>query len=54
MLMSLVALLDTTPDPAEHDVREAIAGNLCRCGTYPNAVKATLAAARQRCATRPA
>jgi aerobic-type carbon monoxide dehydrogenase small subunit (CoxS/CutS family) len=26
-------------------VREAVGGNLCRCGTYPNTVKATLAAA---------
>ncbi len=46
MLMSLKALLDRMPAPREDDVREAIAGNLCRCGTYLNAVKATLAAAR--------
>ena len=45
MLMSLKALLDTTPAPTEADVREAVGGNLCRCGTYPNTVKATLAAA---------
>ena len=54
MLMSLAALLDTTLDPAEEDVREAMAGNLCRCGTYPNAVKATLAAARELRAARSA
>ncbi len=46
MLMSVKALLDRTLTPAEEDVREAIAGNLCRCGTYPNTVKATMAAAR--------
>src|SRR5918993_1408845 len=46
MLMSVKALLDRTLTPAEADVREAIAGNLCRCGTYPNTVKATMAAAR--------
>lgn len=46
MLMSLKALLDRLPTPSEDDARAAIAGNLCRCGTYPNAVKATLAAAR--------
>jgi aerobic-type carbon monoxide dehydrogenase small subunit (CoxS/CutS family) len=46
MLMSVKALLDRTLTPAEDDVREAIAGNLCRCGTYPNTVKATMAAAR--------
>jgi aerobic-type carbon monoxide dehydrogenase small subunit (CoxS/CutS family) len=51
MLMSLKALLDANPEPDELDVREAVGGNLCRCGTYPNTVKATLAAAemlRQR------
>ena len=46
MLMSVKALLDRTLTPAEEDVREAVAGNLCRCGTYPNTVKATMAAAR--------
>jgi aerobic-type carbon monoxide dehydrogenase small subunit (CoxS/CutS family) len=29
------ALLDKNPDPAEEEIREAISGNLCRCGTYP-------------------
>ena len=47
ILMSLKALLDTTLSHSEDDVRQAVAGNLCRCGTYPNTVKATLAAARQ-------
>ena len=46
MLMSLKALLDRTLTPTEDDVREAVAGNLCRCGTYPNTVRATLAAAQ--------
>jgi aerobic-type carbon monoxide dehydrogenase small subunit (CoxS/CutS family) len=45
MLMSVKALLDRTLTPQEDDVREAIGGNLCRCGTYPNTVKATMAAA---------
>jgi carbon-monoxide dehydrogenase small subunit/xanthine dehydrogenase YagT iron-sulfur-binding subunit len=54
MLMSLKALLDGTPEPTERDVREAIAGNLCRCGTYPNAVKAALAAASRLRGGRPA
>jgi aerobic-type carbon monoxide dehydrogenase small subunit (CoxS/CutS family) len=45
MLMSLKALLDETLTPTEDDVREAVGGNLCRCGTYPNTVKAALAAA---------
>jgi aerobic-type carbon monoxide dehydrogenase small subunit (CoxS/CutS family) len=45
------ALLDRNPDPTERDVRDALAGNLCRCGTYPQHVKAVLEAAlvlRQR------
>ena len=46
MLMALAALLDGTLNPTEAEVREAVGGNLCRCGTYPNTVKATLAAAR--------
>jgi len=46
MIMSVKALLDRTLRPSEDDVRQAVAGNLCRCGTYPNTVKATLAAAR--------
>jgi len=46
MLMALAALLQGTLDPTEDEVRQAVGGNLCRCGTYPNTVKATLAAAR--------
>jgi len=46
ILMALKALLDRTLDPTEDEVKHAVAGNLCRCGTYPNTVKATLAAAR--------
>jgi len=45
MIMSVKALLDRTLTPSETDIEEAIAGNLCRCGTYPNTVKAALAAA---------
>jgi aerobic-type carbon monoxide dehydrogenase small subunit (CoxS/CutS family) len=47
ILMSLKALLDSTPTPTEGDVRHAVAGNLCRCGTYPNTVKAAMAAASE-------
>jgi aerobic-type carbon monoxide dehydrogenase small subunit (CoxS/CutS family) len=46
MLMSLKALLDAKASPDDEDIREAVGGNLCRCGTYPNTVKATHAAAR--------
>jgi len=40
------ALLDKNPDPSEEEIREALAGNLCRCGTYPQHPKAVLEAAR--------
>jgi aerobic-type carbon monoxide dehydrogenase small subunit (CoxS/CutS family) len=39
------ALLDRNPDPTEEEIREALAGNLCRCGTYPQHIKAVLKAA---------
>jgi carbon-monoxide dehydrogenase small subunit len=47
ILMSLKALLDAMPSPTEDDVRDAVAGNLCRCGTYANTVRAAMAAARE-------
>ena len=39
------ALLDKNPDPTEDEIREALAGNLCRCGTYPQHPKAVREAA---------
>ena len=33
-IMSAVALLDTNPNPDDADIDAAMAGNLCRCGTY--------------------
>jgi aerobic carbon-monoxide dehydrogenase small subunit len=45
MIMAAADLLERNPDPSEHDVREALAGNLCRCTGYHNIVKAVLAAA---------
>jgi carbon-monoxide dehydrogenase small subunit len=46
MIMAAADLLDENPDPSEHEVREALAGNLCRCTGYHNIVKAVLAAAK--------
>jgi len=46
MVMSVRALLDRTPHPSLDEVRGAVAGNLCRCGTYPKVFEAALAAAR--------
>jgi len=33
-IMSATALLNTTPHPADADIDAAMAGNICRCGTY--------------------
>ena len=41
------AFLDRTPNPTEEEIRDALAGNLCRCGTYPQHPKAVLEAARE-------
>jgi aerobic-type carbon monoxide dehydrogenase small subunit (CoxS/CutS family) len=32
--MSAAALLRTNPDPSDSDIDAAMAGNICRCGTY--------------------
>ena len=45
MLMSAADLLQKNPDPSEHEVREWLEGNLCRCTGYHNIVKSILAAA---------
>jgi len=48
MLISATALLATTPDPTGDEVRQALAGNLCRCTGYQTIVDAVLAAAAAR------
>jgi len=45
--MSCAALLRRNPNPSAEDVKHAVSGNLCRCGTYPKVLEATLAAAKQ-------
>lgn len=40
------ALLDKNPDPTVQEIKEALVGNLCRCGTYPQHIKAVREAAR--------
>ena len=47
-IMSVVALLRETAAPTEEDVRRAVAGNLCRCGAYPNIVSAGVNAGRRK------
>ena len=34
-VVSAVALVETNPSPSQDEIRHAMAGNLCRCGTYP-------------------
>lgn len=46
-LVTAKALLDKNPDPTEDEIREALAGNLCRCGTYPQHPIAVLETVRQ-------
>lgn len=45
MVMSCARLVNENPGCTLADVQTAISGHLCRCGTYPNIFKATLAAA---------
>ncbi|MBI3950223.1 MAG: (2Fe-2S)-binding protein [Acidobacteria bacterium] len=46
MIMSAKALLDRNPNPTLDEVKAAVSGNLCRCGTYPKVFEAVLAAAK--------
>jgi len=47
MLMTSVVLLKNNPNPSEHEIREALAGNLCRCTGYQNIVKSVQQAATE-------
>ncbi|MGP1355281.1 (2Fe-2S)-binding protein [Roseicyclus sp.] len=47
MVMSAAALLKENPRPTEHEVREYLEGNICRCTGYHNIVKAIMAASGQ-------
>jgi aerobic carbon-monoxide dehydrogenase small subunit len=46
MLMSAKYLLDSNPEPTEHEIRKAIQGNICRCTGYVNIVEAIASVAR--------
>lgn len=47
MILSAKALLDRNPRPEEREIKQAIAGNICRCTGYKRIVKAIDAAAEQ-------
>jgi nicotinate dehydrogenase subunit A len=42
MIMQAASLLQQTPHPSEHDVRQALANNLCRCGTHLRILRAVM------------
>ena len=46
MVMAIASLLKEKPNPTEHDIREGLEGNLCRCTGYHNIGQAALAASR--------
>ena len=46
ILMSAIALLDTNPAPTRRQVQDALADNLCRCGSQPRIIRAVERAAR--------
>jgi len=45
MIMASKTLLDTTPNPTEEQIRQALGGNLCRCTGYAKIIEAVQAAA---------
>lgn len=47
MVMSSLDLIKNNPNPSEHEVRDWLEGNLCRCAGYHNIVKAVQSAAAQ-------
>ena len=47
MIMTAYAMLNHMPSPSEHEIREGISGNLCRCTGYNNIVKAITQAAKE-------
>ena len=45
LIISSKALLDKTVNPNSKEIKEAVSGNICRCGTYPNVIEAIEAVA---------
>ena len=46
MIMSAVGLLNKNPNPGVTEIRAALQGNVCRCGTYPRVIEAVQKAVR--------
>ena len=45
MILTAKALIDENPEPSEDEVREALSGNLCRCGNYQRITECVLTSA---------
>ena len=45
-IMSAVSLLDKNPSPTDEQIKQGMAGNICRCGTYPRIKAAIKTAAK--------
>lgn len=50
MIMTAVDLLRRNPNPTEHEIREGLEGNICRCTGYHNIVRAIARAAAEQAA----
>lgn len=48
LIVATAALLDAEPEPSDDEIREALAGNICRCTGYGRIVAAVKRAARER------
>jgi nicotinate dehydrogenase subunit A len=48
MIMTTKALLDKTPKPSDGEIKQALAGNLCRCGTHIRILRAVKRASGQK------
>ena len=53
-ILMATQLLDEVPEPDDEQIRHYLAGNLCRCGAYPEIMDAVRIAARKRKTSSPA
>ena len=47
MILNAISLIETNPDPSDHDIREALEGNYCMCTGYQQIIEAIRYAATQ-------